>query len=106
MVVYLEIGGILQIHKRQIASNLPHLQLHNVIRFLVAEKYQFDAINLDNNNNLTVKYKFVVKLVHSIGIGYSIGINGVGEVNLKAGKKTENVVNNCVLVYRIVELGQ
>ena len=60
MVVDLDIGGILQIHKRQVASNLPHLQLHDVVRFLIAEKHQLDAIDLDNNDNLTVKDKFVV----------------------------------------------
>ena len=106
MVVDLDVGGILQIYERQVASHLPRLQLHNVVRFLIAEQHQLDSVDLDNHNNLTIKNKFVVELVHPVEIGDGVGVDGVGEVDLEAGEKAEDVVDNCVLVYGIVELGQ
>lgn len=104
MVVDLKIGAVVEVGKRQESSSIgPDGQVDDVVWLLVAIEDEGGALYFDNNDDLTVKYKFIVFVLYSWGIDEGVIVDGIGGVELEVGEHAEDVVDDCIFVDGIVE---
>ena len=78
-------------------------KLNNVVWLFITKKNHFNSGYFDDNNDLTVEYKFIVLILYSI-FNDCVGIDGVTGVDLECWEQTEYIVYHSLLCNRVVEL--
>lgn len=104
----LEVRLVIKVKEGQIStwSGCTIGDVDDVIRLLVVEEYEVEPFDLYDHDDLRVKKELIVVVGSASCISNGVEVNGVGRVLLKPGEQTKDIVDDCVLVYLIVELGQ